>query len=188
MFLNETKPPLDEAMKHFGVLGMHWGQRRADRNLGRAVRKQNSDFDIDEFGDEPNNNRKKKIATGLLIGAGTVATLAILHKSGHIKLPVNAISNLASDTQAEQNNARRLAGNARDAYKSKVGGRSFRPKNVGNPLFKVHPKETKDFVDAGFGKNGVFNVTNMTRGAKTVNDFNSNVWDVPMLALTSGRR
>lgn len=188
MFLNETKPPLDEAMKHFGVLGMHWGHRRADRKLGREIRKQNTQFDPNDFGDESHNDRKRKIATGLLIGAGTVATLAVLHKSGHIKLPLNAISNLASDTQAEQNHARKVAGNARDAYKSKVGSRSFRPENVGNPLFKVHPKEAKDFVDAGFGKDGVFNVTNMTRGAKTVKDFDSNVWDVPMLAITSGRR
>lgn len=28
--LNEVNPPLDEVLEHFGVKGMHWGQRKSD--------------------------------------------------------------------------------------------------------------------------------------------------------------
>lgn len=35
-FDNELKPPLDEAMEHYGVKGMKWGVRRSESQLARA--------------------------------------------------------------------------------------------------------------------------------------------------------
>lgn len=194
MFLNETKPPLDEVLEHYGVLGMHWGQRRRMAKAERAANKAQIDAYKKlekEYDLEAGGHRKRNVAIGVLAVAGTAATIAVLHKSGHIKVPVDAIRNLSSDSKAERSNARKLASDARNAYKnSKVGGHTFRPTNVGNPLFNVDPKSpkgAKDFVNAGFGKNGVFNVTTMARGSKTMSDFDPSIWDVPMLALTSGR-
>jgi hypothetical protein len=34
---NELKPPLDEALEHYGVKGMKWGVRRDQRTLDRAA-------------------------------------------------------------------------------------------------------------------------------------------------------
>lgn len=172
MFLNETKPPLEEALVHFGVRGMRWGVRRSQSSGGHD----RSDYeDLDYHDEERHNATKRKIAVGLLVGAGAIATVAVLHKSGHLKIATDQIKNFRD--QAPPGRIKTP--------------RTFRPENVGNPLFTVGPKTpkaTRDFVDAGFGKNGVFNVTTMKRGASTVQDFGPDIWDVPMLAITSGRR
>lgn len=162
MFLNETNPPLDEALAHFGVLGMRWGHRKEQS-------RQEQYGEYDTYDVPPENYKKKhtgaKIAVGGLVVAGAIASALILKNNGG--LPVYKVP------------------------KSPWAGKTFRPQNVGNPLWTVHPKSPKaarDFVDAGFGKNGVFNVTTMARGAKTVKDFDADVWDVPMRSITSGRR
>jgi len=36
-FTNELKPPLDEALEHYGVKGMKWGVRRSQAQLDRAA-------------------------------------------------------------------------------------------------------------------------------------------------------
>lgn len=155
MFLNETKPPLDEALAHFGVLGMKWGHRKSSSSYDEH-------FDLEPK--KSNHTAAKIVAVGAVVAAGALASALILKNHG--SLPVYKMP------------------------KSPWADKTFRPKNVGNPLFTVHPKSpkaAKDFVDAGFGKNGVFNVTTMQRGAKTVHDFDAKVWDVPIRAITSGR-
>lgn len=155
MFLNETNPPLEEALAHFGVLGMKWGHRK-DRYT--------EDYDI-SFAPNKKHTVAKTVAVTSLVAAGVIASALVLKNQG--SLPVYKLP------------------------KMPWADKAFRPENVGNPLFTVHPKSPKaarDFVDAGFGKNGVFNVTTMARGAKTVNDFDAKIWDVPVRAITSGRR
>lgn len=194
MILNETKPPLDEALAHFGVKGMRWGQRRAQRaaeNDARA-RVAAEDRAIQDYHDQERyDRRKKQIAVGALAVAGTAATLIILKKNGHLTIPTPSLKSLNENSRAEKDNARKLASDARAAYKnSKFANRTFRPKNVGNPLWTVNPKKAKtakDFVDAGFGKNGVFNVSNMAKASEKMSTINPNIWDIPMLALMSGR-
>ncbi len=97
-----------------------------------------------------------------------------------------------NNAAVERARNKNLAKDAYGSYKnSKFANQTFRPDQVGNPLFNVHPKSAKvgkDFVDAGFGKNGVFNVSTMAKGAQRVNNFNSDIWNVPMLAITNGRK
>lgn len=172
MFLNETKPPLDEALEHFGVLGMHWGRRKGrDYEVPPEEYQVPPGFYNDQFlePDRKQHHVGRNLALGAaaLVGVGAVASVMVLKNHG--SLPVYKIPK----------------------YKSPFAGRTFRPENVGNPIWKVNPKTpraARDFVDAGFGKGGVFNVTTMQRGAKTVNDFGPKVWDVPMQALPRGRR
>lgn len=156
MFLNETKPPLDEAISHFGVRGMKWGVRRKSE-----TRSEDEDFDLSP--DRPNRHTGAKIAAAGVVVAGALASAYILKNHG--SLPTSSIK----------------------IPKSPFAGKTFTPKDVGNPLWTRNPKEAKDFVDAGFGKNGVFNVTTMKRGAKTVKDFDANIWETPMRAIASGR-
>ena len=37
--LNEVNPPLEDALAHFGVKGMRWGQRKAQESTGGGTRK-----------------------------------------------------------------------------------------------------------------------------------------------------
>lgn len=216
MILNDTKPPLEEALVHYGVPGMKWGRRRARS-------RDSSSNDYDELSEQDRHDRnKRRVAAGALVAAGTIATVVVLHKTGHVKIsPALIASGKAaaskmrplspSEESARAKDAfRKAADSARatgkeydDAYrdagrkaygaykKSNFANRTFRPENVGNPLWTRSPKAAKsasDFVDAGFGKDGVFNVTTMAKGSQRVKDFNSDIWDVPMLAITSGRR
>lgn len=71
MFLNETKPPLDEAMAHVGIKGMRWGRRKAED-------------ESDDFFRERAKSRKTKVAVGALAVVGTGVALTVLHKHGHL--------------------------------------------------------------------------------------------------------
>lgn len=179
MFLNETNPPLEEALEHHGIKGMHWGRHKArDSSSSEPMHDTNYDY----YDPQRHDATKRKIAIGILVGAGTVATVALLRKNGTLKVP--SLRSLDSGTQGAGSRGSR----AYEAYKkSKFANKTFRPENVGNPLFTKNPKAASDFIDAGFGKNGVFNVTTMSKGAKTVNDFGPEVWQTPLRAITSGR-
>lgn len=165
MFLNETKPPLDEALTHFGIKGMRWGVRRERSSGDSGGSSEYHDTSLDYYDEEQHNRTKRKIATGALLVVGAAATVAILHKSGHLKVAKEAYDDLKNNTPKH----------------------TFRPRDVRNPLFTVAPKVTEGAVDAGFGKNGVFNVTTMTRGATRIKDFDSGVWSTPVTALAVRR-
>jgi len=166
MFLNETKPPLEEALEHFGVRGMHWGVRKKRDNQDYNQGDYRDTFDLSP--PKPNNHTGAKVAAAGVVVVGAVATAYVLKKYGSTRMPRSGVK----------------------LPKSPFAGKTFTPKNVGNPLWTRTPKAPKaarSFVDAGFGKNGVFNVTTMTRGAQTVNDFDAKVWEMPVKAITSGR-
>lgn len=190
--LNEINPPLDEALMHYGVKGMRWGVRR--KSQGGADYDPYDDYD---FG-EKRDSRNRKIATAALVTAGIVATGIVLHKTGKASVPalaVSAFQKVNADGKHERARAGNAARNVRDAYKkSDFANRTFRPEEVRNPLWSRIPKPSKastmprDFVDAGFGKDGVFNVTTMARGTERVRRFDPDIWEIPMLELTSGRK
>lgn len=191
MFLNETNPPLDEALAHFGVKGMRWGQRRAAKAEARSAARINRDMEKDLFKEERHDRRKKQLAVGALALAGTAATVIVLRQNGHLKIPTSLLEN----NRAERDSARKIATDARAAYKnSKLGSKTFTPRGHANPLWTVNPKKAKqaktaeDFINAGFGKDGVFNVTNMARGSERMRNMDPDIWNIPMLALTSGRK
>ena len=87
MLLNDTKPPLDEVVKHSGVKGMHWGQRKEPGYAKTA--------DYYKIKSE-HHNRNVALATGAaVVGAGI--GIAILAKYGGLKLPKKVLSGVVED-------------------------------------------------------------------------------------------
>ncbi len=111
MFLNETKPSLDDALEHFGVKGMKWGVRnssprsssrsrpskseiksaRAARKAGRADIKrarENLKKAKDNYKNMPEKEiaryltRGERAATGVLVVGASVGIVALSAKSG----------------------------------------------------------------------------------------------------------
>ena len=86
------KPPLNEALKHFGVKGMHWGVRK----------EQESTSDGSGSAKDPLlSPRQKKIAKNVALGVGALVLVAgaavvahELNKNG--KLPLKSISGQAA--------------------------------------------------------------------------------------------
>lgn len=125
MFLNETKPPLDEVVEHFGILGMHWGVRKSSGSYNpRSTPQESYDTSyLNELNPEKKKHTGLKIAGLILAGAATSAI--ILQKNGQFKAGA-----------LQQKQGYEAVGNA---FK-KIHNHSFRPETVGNPLWKAGPK------------------------------------------------
>lgn len=185
MFLNETKPPLDEALAHYGVKGMHWGKRRS--------RSSSDDYD-DMLEQERHERNKKRVATAGLVAVGAVATVAILHKTGHVKVSPSVIasgksafSKLTEDSPAQS----AVRSKARSMYEASKAARkerkayTWRLDEVRNPLWTVNTKKSKRSKATGlspglaetFSQNGVFKIHSM----------DDNIWATPA-SFYAGRR
>ncbi len=77
-----TNLQIEEVLEHFGVRGMHWGQRRS-----RVSGSSSHDPSYDFYNEARDNSAKRKIAIGALALAGTAATVLVLHQTGHLKIP-----------------------------------------------------------------------------------------------------
>ena len=207
MILNDNKPPLEDALVHYGVPGMRWGRRKGRDN--------SSDYDdYDELDRLERRERNKRIAVGAaLVAVGTIATVAVLNKTGTVKINPDLIAkgkaaaaaagSAASASSAAANSAPARAAfqkiKARgdeydDAYrdagrkaygaykKSDFANRSFRPPDTGNPLWsRTHP-------NVGFDMGPRASAQRTYDGSFRVHSMDRDVWDMPMLALTSGRK
>lgn len=184
MFLNETKPPLDEALAHYGVKGMKWGQRRAARQDAQEQQRISRQLEKDLFDDDFDNTRQKRIIAGTALAVvGIAATATILHKNGKLPLKYLLISSDPNKSFARET--------AENMWKKRKAKRPPKWTPTPGPDFDWSPpasKAAKDFIDAGFGKSGVFTVTTVAKGAKTVNNFGPDIWNVPLRALPSGRK
>lgn len=185
MILNETKPPLEEAVElaHYGVPGMKWG-RRKDRN-----RPSLEDYDeYDALVEQERHERNKRIAAGSALAAvGVVATVAVLHKTGAVKINPELIakgkeaaSKLRESSEKERtrgkipfNAAVGATKKAHARYKdSDFSKRTFEPDQVANPLWrtdKTKPKLSTSLADVLLG-----------RGVHTIHTLNNDVWATPV--------
>jgi len=180
MILNETKPPLAEAvdLAHYGVPGMKWGRRK-----GRS----SNDEDYDDMLEQERHERNKRIVAGSALAAvGAVATVAVLHKTGVVKINPDLIAKgkeaaakLRESSEKETTRGKIPFNAAADAYKksrerykdSDFAKRTFEPDRA-NPLWRVDKTKTPlatSLADVLLG-----------RGVHTIHTLNNDVWATPV--------
>lgn len=128
MLLNETKPPLDEALEHFGVRGMHWGQRK----------NRSSNLNLDAYDEAPKKNHTvAKVATVGAVVLGAAAVAVILKKNG--TFPTHSLPKSPfADRTFRPKTVTPLLSLAPKSSTPNIP-RTFRPKNI-TPLLTIHPK------------------------------------------------
>lgn len=176
MFLNETKPPLEEVLEHHGIKGMHWGQRRAQKAAYKAQTKAYKQIEK-EYNDQAHADRKRKIAIGALTVVGIAATAVVLHKTGNLKIPTHTLTDeLLKTAKVTDSEAMRVPVKT-SSFESSKGNKLLKDALEAKAGYK-NPFLTED----GLGKYGTYSrqAALLEDGGKHVRSFNDTVWTTPI--------